>query len=632
VRICSVGPGATAGPGATLFCELIASSGEPTTIRFALLWKLSCANMWLGTRSVRAVVVFILPLALFQGAAATTSGSSVDDQYVPGPDSAPHTEVPHGEVFQFTLEHSRIYPGTTREVSVYVPAQYTADKPACLYIGLDGLLFDAPVVFDNLIFKKEMPVTIGIGVPAGSTRLNRSVEFDSIGDKLAQFLVDEVLPEVERRKTTRGLTIRLSRDPNDRAVGGLSSGGTGAFTLGWSRPDQFRRLFIAVGSFAGERDSYKYAMLVRKTEPKTLRIFMQDGSNDELSDLEGEIGDLWMGNQTLEQALVFSGYEVAHVWGEGRHSDRHATAIFPDAMRWLWQEWPRPVIAGRSGNVFLKQILRPGEGWRPVKGSYKSAGALAANSKGEIALTDEMSGKTKIISGDLQIRDYAPRQTPYSEIAFGPEGRVYAAESVGIVEYNRTGSSTLARGIHGAALLLAHNGMLYVTEPSSSGATSNGRLWGIGRTGKKILLDDELAQPSGLALSPDGQWLTVSDRATQRGYNYRVRADGTLQDREEFYQYQAPDDGNEGGPGLLSTDRDGRLYVASRIGVQVFDRSGRLRAILPVPGGAVSGISFGDMSLETLYVSCSDGRVYRRALQTSGVLSWEAPVQLTASE
>jgi len=244
--------------------------------------------------------------------------------YVLGPDSMRQPGVPQGKVFEFTLDHSRVFPGTRRTITVYVPAQYTAGKPACVYVGLDALSFDAPIVFDNLIHRKDMPVTTGVGVASGTVdsadppqdpRFNRSFEFDSLDDRLATFILDEVLPEVERHRTPDGLVIQLSRDPNDRAAGGASTGGIGAFTLAWEHPEEFRRVFTAIGTFVGMRGGDRYAVLVRKTEPKPIRIFMQDGANDELTTYLGEIGDWWMSNQTMERALEFAGYDVEHVWG-----------------------------------------------------------------------------------------------------------------------------------------------------------------------------------------------------------------------------------------------------------------------------------------------------------------------------
>src|SRR6185295_2135214 len=140
-----------------------------------------------------------------------------------------------------------------------------------------------------------------------------------------KFLIDELLPEVESKKTSDGRAIKLSKNPNDCGIGGASSGAICAFTVAWERPDRFRRVFSAIGTYVGLRGGNEYSTLIRKYEPKPLRVFLQDGS----SDLNIYAGDWWMANQTMERALIFAGYEVNHVWGEGPHSGRHGTAIFP---------------------------------------------------------------------------------------------------------------------------------------------------------------------------------------------------------------------------------------------------------------------------------------------------------------
>ena len=228
------------------------------------------------------------------------------DHYVLGADSKPQASVVAGKTLTFQLADSKIFPGTVHTITVYIPAAYQGDKPACVYVGLDSLGFNAATVFDNLIAQHAMPVTIAIGVSPGNVasasppdnpRFDRSLEFDSLNDRLSRFLLEEVLPEVERHPTPDGHAIKLSTDPNDRAIGGGSTGAIAAFTVAWQRPDAFRRVFSAIGTYVGMRGGEQYYVLVRKTEPKPLRIFMQDGVHDEWPG-GPEMGDWWMSNQT----------------------------------------------------------------------------------------------------------------------------------------------------------------------------------------------------------------------------------------------------------------------------------------------------------------------------------------------
>jgi hypothetical protein len=115
------------------------------------------------------------------------------------------------------------------------------------------------------------------------------------------------LPDVETKKTSDGRVICLSTNANDRAIGGSSSGAICAFTAAWERPDAFSRVFSAIGTYVGLRGGDRYPTLIRKTEPKPIRIFLQDGTND----LNIYGGDWWMANQTMERAFIFAGYEVS---------------------------------------------------------------------------------------------------------------------------------------------------------------------------------------------------------------------------------------------------------------------------------------------------------------------------------
>jgi enterochelin esterase family protein len=276
---------------------------------------------------------------------------SPDDQYVPGPDSKPQEGVPKGKVTKYEWNNSKIYPGTQRSYSVYVPAQYDGKTPACVYVSQDGIQYNAPVVFDNLIAKKQMPVTIGIFISPGvfppkegepakkpdgkpNTRSNRSVEYDTLSDAYARFLIEEILPEV-------GKSYKLTDNPDGRCIAGGSSGGICAFTVAWERPDAFRKVFSTVGSFTNIRGGDKYPEIVRKAEKKPIRVYQQDGSND----LNNKFGSWPEANKAMAAALKEKGYDHQFIFGEGVHSARHGTMLFPDAMRWMWRDWPGVVAA-----------------------------------------------------------------------------------------------------------------------------------------------------------------------------------------------------------------------------------------------------------------------------------------------
>jgi len=239
---------------------------------------------------------------------------------------------------------SQIFEGTIRDYWVYCPAKYDPAEPACVmvfqdghaYVGEEGQ-FRVPVVFDNLIHRGELPVIVGIFINPGhrdKTRPgsawkanNRSFEYDTLSDQYARFLLEEILPEV-------GKTYRLSDDPDHRAIGGISSGGICAFTVAWQRPDAFRKVLSHVGSFTNIRGGNVYPALIRKTEPKPIRVFLQDGKND----LDNEHGNWWLSSLQMEAALKFSHYDYKFVGGEGGHNGLHGGAILPESLRWLWND------------------------------------------------------------------------------------------------------------------------------------------------------------------------------------------------------------------------------------------------------------------------------------------------------
>ncbi|OIN61009.1 SMP-30/gluconolactonase/LRE family protein [Arsenicibacter rosenii] len=518
------------------------------------------------------------------------------ETYPDDPASVEQAGVPKGEVLKFTFEKSAIYPGTWREYWVYVPAQYSPDKPACVYVNQDGIQWKAPAVFDNLIHQGKMPVTIGVFVTPGRVRAanpdkaldryNRSFEYDGLGDAYARFILDELLPEVEKQKTGDGRVIRLSTSGNDRAIGGSSSGAVCAFTAAWERPDAFSRVFSAIGTYVGLRGGDRYSTLVRKTEPKPIRVFLQDGAND----LNIYAGDWWKANEAMERALTFAGYEVQHVWGEGGHNGKHGTAVFPEAMRWLWKDWPAPVATGKTKNQFLSDILLPGEGWQTVSPPARPA------------TRGRQPGK--------QVQ--------------GPDRQQYMlSSSTGdVMAYDQDGKArVLVKGLRGNDLVAAHNGDLYITVTGPS----EGSVYLV-RNKHIQRVDTGLRSASGLALTPDQTQLYVLEPTTHWIWLYTILPDGRLANKQQYGWLHVPDTTENAGATSLACDKDGRVYVATSLGVQVLDQVGRVNAILPLPTGQPQQLYFGGPDHNLLHIVCGD-KTYARKLNVQGVKTYEAPVK-----
>ena len=254
------------------------------------------------------------------------------EYYPPHPDSFPKAGVPQGKLTKMPQWHSQIYPNTTRDWWVYVPAQYTPDKPAALMVYQDGggYLY-ATTMMDNLIAAGDMPVTVAVFINPSQ---NRSFEYDTLSDQYARFIRDEIIPEVRKM-------AKISDDPERRCAVGASSGGICAWTMAWEMPDQFRKVISHVGSFTDiasgptlKEGGHNYPYLIRKTPNKPIRMWMQDGSND----LDNEHGSWPLANQAMASSLRWKGYDYYFLFGQGFHSGAQGRATLPDALRWIWRD------------------------------------------------------------------------------------------------------------------------------------------------------------------------------------------------------------------------------------------------------------------------------------------------------
>ena len=415
---------------------------------------------------LRGGVAAMLSVAAVLWAAEHLGAQQVHNaKYPKDPAFAPLQKSDMGETITFTMENSKIYAGTSREITVYVPKEYTGKEPACLLVCLDGVLFNAITVMQNLISSGEMPVTIGLFVQPGVIyarsgaqkrvqRYNRSNEFDRVDGTFARFLEEEVLPLVATLKCSGGQPLLISSNPNNRAITGASSGEICAFSAAWFRPDLFRRVYSSVGTFVSMRGGNQYPWIIRKTEPKPLRIYLQDGVNDAWNPLFGE---WWEANQLMESALDFAGYELFFKWDRGGHSIKHGTALFPDAMRWLWRGWPAAVECGCSRNDMLQALLpeqqaaQRSQPWQRCSLTAEERALFEEACKSPLeAISPGGWSKAVAQKGSMWIYSYTANNpgSPDTEwenglefyylhsapnqIAFDTEGNLYVASEIGI--------------------------------------------------------------------------------------------------------------------------------------------------------------------------------------------------------
>jgi len=557
------------------------------------------------------------------------------DDYAPGPDSKRQEGVPQGEVIKGVFDKSKIFPGTTRDYWVYKPHGYDSSKPSPLMIFQDGPQYQATNVFDHLIHKKEIPPLVGVFVMHGRVpsldtntalhRFNRSYEYDGLGDSYARFMVEELLPELSKRHG-----LNLSTNPNDRAIAGNSSGAICAFTAAWERPDYFRRVFSAIGTYVGLRGGNDYPTLIRKTEPKPIRIFLQDGS----ADLNIYGGNWWMANQDMLSALQFAGYDVKHAWGDGGHNSKHATAIFPEALSWLWRDWPAeidtgfrsatPDATGRIPAQPLTQLLFKDEPWRLVSEGHKFTEGPAANAKGELFFTDIPNNRIHKVSLGGKVTAFAEDTGGANGLMFGPDGRLYACANSKkqIVAYDQSGKmEVVADDLPSNDLAVTHKGDIYFTDPG------NRKVWFLPKGGKPRVADEGISRPNGIVLTPDQGLLIVADTSGPFVYSFQIQADGSLAHKQKYFHLHLVDGSTQSGADGMTVDAKGNLYVTTEMGLQICDQAGRVNSILPKPQRAwLANVAFGGPNLDELYITCGD-KVYKRKTRAKGVLSFQAPVK-----
>ncbi|QDT10580.1 SMP-30/gluconolactonase/LRE family protein [Planctomycetes bacterium K23_9] len=571
-----------------------------------------------------------LPITICLMVALSHTVAYSQESYPAHVDTQRVDDVPRGKVISHRLTESKIFPGTERDYFVYVPAQYRADQPAALMVLQDGAKYvkengawRLPTVFDNLIHQEKMPVTIALCinpgvVPGGDgaqDRFNRSFEYDTVSDRYASFIVDEMIPLLRK-------TYNITDDPNLRGIGGSSSGAIAAFGVAWHRPDQFRRVFSTVGTFVGLRGGNEYPTLVRKSEPKPLRVFLQDGRND----LNIYGGSWWNANQTMLSALQWAGYEVQNQWGDGGHNGKHGAAIMPDAMRWLWKDFDQPIANDTAEHPELKNRMRIDASWELVSDGHKYTEGPAVSPQGDVYFVDGPRGEIWKVNPDGKGATVFIDDMPgVSALMFDGDGNLYCARNKAktVTRVASDGKRTdLATGMSCNDLVVVANG-IYFTGPDEKA------IWFLPHgesEPRKVGTGPE--KPNGLIVTPDRRFLQVVDAMGRYVWSYRIGDDGGLSHGQPYFYVHAPqDEMNTGGDGCTMA-ANGELLVATKLGVQIFDQPGRTHVILERPKrtGRLSNLVFAGDDMKTLYAT-SGTSVYRRKTNIKGIAPWQPPVK-----
>jgi len=279
---------------------------------------------------------------------ARTGGSNDVPAY--GPDSYAKAGVPQGTLSDKIIHTSKIYEGMQSNYWIYVPAQYDPNAPAALMVWQDGQALikrdgasRTLTVVDNLIAEKKIPVMIQVFIEPGTIgeKKMRSIEYDTVSDRYARFLRDELLADVQAKYNIR-------RDAYSRGIAGISSGGVCAFNAAWQQNDQFSRVLSHVGSFTSiqwrhdQTDPREnnlggndYPFLIRKEAKHNIRVWLQDGSED----LENDHGSWPLQNIQMANSLKMRDYDFHFSWGSGSHNAAHGNAELPEELTWLWRDY-----------------------------------------------------------------------------------------------------------------------------------------------------------------------------------------------------------------------------------------------------------------------------------------------------
>lgn len=585
-------------------------------------------DLWTHNPNDQHLQWVIKPLA---GSTVKEAPAAAEEKsYVP-PEIKPE-DIKPGEIKKFTFTESKVFPGTTREVTVFVPAQYDGSKPACVYVKTDGYNPKEKEFMERMIATKEMPVTIGVFVRPGEVpapmkgtlgRRNRDFEYDGVNDNNVRFLVDELLPYVAKE-----FNLKLSTDGNDRCMSGGSSGGIAAFVAAWNRPDAFSRVYAASGSFVAFRGGHEFPTMVRKFEAKPIRGYFTTATHD----MENCAGDWFLLDQEMDKALKFSGYDYQFRIIDGRHVAGYMDN-WQEAMAYLWKGWPEHVKAGPSAPR-AQDVMVPDEKWRSVSQSFgEDIHEAAANSTGEVFFI--RSGEDDIYrinaAGGLQVFVIGTGEA--NGLTVGADGKLYTvSEKTGkVMSYDTRGKGAVVfEGLPGHSILAMPDGGFYITGQGEKPG-EHGAVWHL-KDGKKTLVDSGLKRATGLTYRPDQWLLTVADGDSKWGYSYQVNPDGSLTNKERFFDWYVADwDDNSGTEGLCYA-QEGQMFAATRSGVQVSADDGPTQVILPVPeNDRVTAVCLGGKDLDTLYAFAGD-KIWKRKVKVHATGAWAPWVKVNGTK
>ncbi len=483
----------------------------------------------------------------------------------------------------------------------------------------DGFNPKEKTLMETMIATKEMPVTVGVFVRPGELaapmkdtvgRRNRCFEYDGVSDNNVRFLIEELLPFVAKE-----FDLKLSTDGNDRCMSGGSSGAIAAFTAAWHRPDAFSRVYCGSGSFVAFRGGHEFPTMIRKYEAKPIRAYLTTGTHD----MENCAGDWYLLDQEMDKALKFSGYDYFFRIINGGHVAGYD--YYREGMAYLWKDWPDPVQAGPSAPR-AQDFLLPGEGWQLAAEGFKNARGPACNATGEIFFADAAQlNQIHRISADGKVSVFLKETDHANSLSFGKDGLLYTTsnESGKVVVYDPSGhGQVVVDQLFGNSIAALPNGGLYVTSDGAKGTHEGGSVWFV-KDGKKTIVDSGLKSATGLTYRPDQWLLQVADGNSKWAYSYQMNDDGTLINKEPYFWFHVADHDDDAGTQSLCYSKEGQMFAATRMGIQVSADDGPTQVILPLPDRTRPlGVCMGGPDQDTLYAFTGE-KIWKRKVKVHAV-------------
>jgi sugar lactone lactonase YvrE len=421
-----------------------------------------------------------------------------------------------------------------------------------------------------------------------------------------------------------------------------------------------------VGSFGNFRGADRLPGLIRRTEPRPIRVFMQTGRQD----LVNYAGSWYLENPRMAAALQFAGNDVRIELGEDGHSNRHGASILPDTLRWLWRDYPQPITvsmvepgSGAGRGIFAQLVPRrevvaaPGRGaarqgalapgpvpagrgggprgavygliypdrlWEQVGGAYKSTASPAVDKEGNVFFADPAANRIYKSDAARNVTVFKEHSGGARALRFGADGRLYASQpSAGrLVSYGPAGDEkVVAQNVRANDLALTRMGAIYFVDTAhkSVGYVDD-------KGGRRVVYSGgAIMNPTALTLTPDQAMLLVGDGMDRYQWSFQIGAGGSLVNGEPFQRLEMPEEGLFSGVGGLTVDSIGHVWATSAMGIQVCEQPGRCTNILNKPeftAEPITNIAFGGPDRAWLYVT-QGGKLFRRETKRTGVVAWE---------